>query len=88
MDRAYDLMGWSFIEQVLLKFGFHRKFVDLIMEFIRVPEFAMLVNGSLIQWFRSTIGLHLGDLMSPYFFIIGEEVFVRMVKKAHISRRL
>jgi len=23
MERAYDLMGWSFVEQVLHKFGFH-----------------------------------------------------------------
>ena len=28
MERAHELMGWSFLKEALLKFGFHSKFVE------------------------------------------------------------
>jgi len=77
MERAYDLMGWFFIQKVLMKFGFHQKFIGLIMACIREPDFAVLVIGSPTELFRSMTGLWQGDPLSPCLFIIGAEVFVR-----------
>jgi len=39
MEKAYDLMGWSFIECVMNKFVFHLKFMKLLMCCITEPVF-------------------------------------------------
>jgi len=46
MERAYDMMRWEFIEAVMSKFGFAKKYVNLVMGCIREPSFAVLVNGT------------------------------------------
>ena len=39
MEKAYDLMGWSFIECVMNKFVFHLKFMKLVICCITEPVF-------------------------------------------------
>ena len=39
MERAYDMMRWEFIETVMSKFGFAKKYVNLVMGCIREPSF-------------------------------------------------
>ena len=82
MERAYDLMGWSFHEGVMAKFGFGANFVKLILACVRNPHFAVLINGSPTQWLKSTTSLRQGDPLSLYLFILGVEVFVWMIKLA------
>lgn len=56
MERVYNRIGWDFIKMVL-KFGFHSKFVEMIFGCIDSPFFSVLVNGSAIEWFKSNIRL-------------------------------
>ena len=48
----------------------------------------VLVNGSPTSWFQSTVGLRQGDPLSPYLFILGAEVFTRMIERAQMNGRL
>jgi len=50
MERAYYLMGWAFIIEVMIKFGFEANFMKLILACIMAPDFAVLVNGSPTKW--------------------------------------
>lgn len=54
VERAYDRMSWSFVEQVWTKFGCHHMFVGWFMGCVRVPTFTILINCSLKEWFSST----------------------------------
>ena len=61
MKRVYDLMGWAFIEGVMIKFRFEANFVKLILVCITTLDFAVLVNGSPTKWFKCTMGLRQDD---------------------------
>ena len=45
MSKAYDRIEWAFLEQILLKLGFHEDWVALLMEYITTVSHSILVNG-------------------------------------------
>ena len=45
MSKAYDRVEWVFLEKILLKLGFQRSWVSLIMECISMVSYYILVNG-------------------------------------------
>ena len=46
------------------------KLVDMIMALYNVTENAVLINNTLGEWFRVTVGVRQGCLLSPYLFNI------------------
>lgn len=46
MAKAYDRMSWSFLQAVLLKFGFATTWVDWIMRLINNVWYSIVINGS------------------------------------------
>ena len=64
---------------VLEKMGFRSIWLQWIKWCISIATFSVLVNGSSVGFFRSTRGLRQGDPLSPYLFVIGMEVFSRLI---------
>ena len=67
MSKPYDRVEWAFLEQILLKLGFHEDWVALIMQCIMTVSYSILVNGEPKGLFRPSRGLRQGDPLLPFF---------------------
>ena len=56
-SKVYDRVEWSFLEQILLKLGFHEDWVALLMACITIVSYSILVNGEPKGLFRPSRGL-------------------------------
>ncbi|KAE8695271.1 hypothetical protein F3Y22_tig00110722pilonHSYRG00005 [Hibiscus syriacus] len=50
MSKTYDRVGWCFLEQVLLRFGFHTQWVSLLMSYVQSVRYRVRVNGKLSEF--------------------------------------
>ena len=81
LAKAYDCLEWSFVHHVLNAFHLPQMLIDLIMSCISSTSISILFNGGKLNSFKPTRGIHQGDPLSSYIFIICMEYLGYLINK-------
>lgn len=88
MTKAYDRLDWNFLKEILHSFGLGENFIQLIDYCGTTPKFSVMMNGPYKSFFKSSRGVRQGDPLTPYLFILAEELLTRMLKNAFENGKL
>lgn len=75
--KAYDLVHWDFLEDMLIGVSFPTRFIDWVMTCDRSIWFSVLVNGYIEGFFQGKKGIRQKDPMSPLLFVLAMEYLSR-----------
>lgn len=67
MSKAYDILEWSFIETVMKKMRFNRRWIDLTSRCVSTVSYSLLINGIPQPRFKPSRGVRQGDPLSPIY---------------------
>lgn len=81
LQKSFDRLEWTFVMEALKIWGFVKDVRKMIFSCIGTVDYTMLVNGNQVGSLDLEKGLRQRDPLSPYLFIICDEVLSRMIDR-------
>lgn len=88
MGKTYDRVEWKYLHGMMTRLSFVESFVHDVMRCVTLESFSMRMNGQLSNPFRPPRGIHQGDPISPYLFLIcskGLSYLLWAIRPMHLS---
>ncbi|XP_068474695.1 uncharacterized protein [Phaseolus vulgaris] len=87
-EKAYDLVRWNFLLDMLHRLGFHSKWIKWVTGCLKSSSNSVLVNGSPTEEFKPSRGLRQGDPLAPFLFLVVAEGLAGLVRQASKQKML
>ncbi|KAA3462686.1 reverse transcriptase [Gossypium australe] len=80
MGKAYDMVEWNFVEEIIKKLGFDSEWVALLMKCVTTMSYSVVLNG-----------VRQGNPLSPFLFLFcgeGLSSLTRLAMQGKIIREV
>nr|XP_009620294.1 uncharacterized protein LOC104112156 [Nicotiana tomentosiformis] len=81
LRKAYDMVRWDFLAEMMLGFGFPRSFTQLVMTCVTTTTFSVKVNGIGHGYFEGKKGMRQKDPISLLLFVMVMEYLSRILNR-------
>lgn len=86
-EKAYDSVDWGYLDAVMERMSFPVLWRKWIKECVSTATASILVNGSPTDEFPLERGLHQGDPLSPFIFLLAAEG-LNIIIKSVVARNI
>ena len=85
ISKAYDRVEWIFLEEIMRKMGFNKRWINLTMTCVKTVTYFVLVNGEPRGLIHPSRGIRQGDPLSALLFLLCTKGLNGLTKNAELN---